>query len=161
MTCPSDPRRLARAAVLGSLCGVRSFAPGAVLALRGRWGRGRVRAAVLVLGAGELAADKHPAVPDRTSPPALLGRLLSGAVLGLTAAGPIGAALGSVGAVGAAFVTQRARASAGKATGVPDPLLGVAEDVLVVAIAALATRTAPELPPAPAGDEPAPKSVTP
>ncbi|MGH2870704.1 MAG: hypothetical protein ACRDNK_24440 [Solirubrobacteraceae bacterium] len=137
---------------------MRTFAPWAVLALRGRWGRGRVRAAILILGAGELAADKHAAVPARTAAPALAGRLLSGAVLGLTQAGPFGAALGAVsavGAVGAAVISQRARASAGQAAGIPEPLLGVAEDVLVMAIATLATRTAPVLPPAPGDDEPA------
>lgn len=140
---------LARAAAVGSLCGARTFAPGAVLALRGRWGRGRVRAAVLAFATGELAADKYPRAPARTSPPALIGRLLSGGTLGAVVGGPVGAALGAGGAGGAAFITQRARASAGQAWGVPDAVLGAVEDVLVVALAVLVTGTRRELPPAP------------
>ncbi|MGI9183676.1 MAG: hypothetical protein ACR2GZ_01725 [Solirubrobacteraceae bacterium] len=85
--------------------------------------------------------------------------LVRAAVLGRTHAGPVGAGLGSGGAVGAALVSRRARACAGQAAGIPDPLLGLAEDVLVVAIATFATRTAPELPPAPGEDESAPSGA--
>ena len=39
-------------------------------------------AALKLLAAGEVLADKTPWIPDRTSPPALVGRAASGAVVG-------------------------------------------------------------------------------
>jgi uncharacterized membrane protein len=47
---------------------------------------------------------------------------------------------GGLGAFAGTFGAYRARAALGEATKVPDPLLGVAEDALAVAVAALATR---------------------
>jgi len=56
--------------------------------------------------------------------------------------------IGGGAAVGAAFASRRTRAAIGRATGLPDVLLGAVEDVIAVSIAALATRTPAELPPA-------------
>ena len=39
--------------------------------------------ALKVMAAGEMVADKLPTTPDRIAPPVLLGRLLSGALVGV------------------------------------------------------------------------------
>ena len=102
-------------------------------------GSSRAATALTVLAVGEMVADKTPAVPARTEPPALGGRIAMGALSGAAVAGwrggtTVGAAL--VGAAAAAASTHLAyvlRRDAGRASGIPDPLLGLAEDALVVA----------------------------
>ena len=86
---------LALSAGLGLIAGMRSMAAPALLSrhLAGRSARGRGAAMRLlasrrtasvltVLAAGEMVADKTPAIPDRTDPPALLGRIVMGALSG-------------------------------------------------------------------------------
>ena len=133
--------RIADAALLGAAGGLRSATPFGMLALRGRLGDGTVRTSALLAAAGELIADKLPIVPPRTSPPSLAGRLLSGAAGGgLIGAGAVGAAAGSATAGLAAFAGQRARRELGRRTGLPDPLIAVAEDALAIGLALAATR---------------------
>jgi uncharacterized membrane protein len=130
------------ALLAGLACSMRTFAGPGLLAVRGRL-RGAPRIAVLVAAAGELAADKSPIATDRTDPPALAGRIGAGAYTGHRIAGPAGAAAGALGATVGTFATWRARSLAVKATGLPDPAVAVAEDIVAEALAALATRPGP------------------
>lgn len=129
-----------RAALLGTAAGLRSATPFGVLALRGRLGGGGLRTAALTAAAGELVADKLPVTPSRTSPPALGGRLASGAAAGGLLGGAAGAALGGACAVFGAVAGERTRATLGMRTGLPDPLVAVVEDALAVGLAVAATR---------------------
>jgi uncharacterized membrane protein len=131
---------LGAAALIGVVCGMRSAMGPAALAWRGQVGGTSTRRLLTAAAAGEVVADKTPLVPPRTSAPALGGRVLSGALCGRLLAGTWGAVPGGLGALAGTFGAYRARAALGEATGVPDPLLGVAEDALAVAVAALATR---------------------
>lgn len=91
-----------------------------------------------VLAAGEMVGDKLPNAPDRTAPPVLLGRLLSGALVGAawyksrhgSALG--GGLLGGVVAVAATFVSYALRTGFSQQSGLPVALVGVGEDALVV-----------------------------
>ncbi|WP_052732428.1 DUF4126 family protein [Hymenobacter terrenus] len=95
------------------------------------------------LAAGEVVADKLPMTPNRIAPPALLGRLLSGALVGAawyksrhgSALG--GGLLGGLVAVGATFVSYALRTGISERSGVPVALVGVGEDALVVASGAM------------------------
>jgi uncharacterized membrane protein len=129
-----------RAAVLGAVCGLRTFTAPAVLAARGRWGRGRVARAVPVVAAGEALADKLPMIPPRSDPPSLLGRVGSGAASGAAVAGIRGAGVGAAFAAATAYPSQRLRSLAGARTGLPDPVLGLVEDAVALAAATWATR---------------------
>lgn len=114
--------------------------PWGALALRGRLGGGTRRLAPLVAVAGELVLDKLPQTPSRTSPPGLAARLGSGAAAGWLLAGAPGAAIGSAAAGLGAFAGERTRAALGRRTGLPDPLIAVAEDVVAIGVALAATR---------------------
>jgi len=89
---------------------------------------------------GELVGDKLPATPSRTSPPPLLGRAVSGAVVGAAIfvsegrRATTGAALGSTAAIVAAFAGERLRALAVEKTGLPDPVVALAEDATVLLV---------------------------
>jgi uncharacterized membrane protein len=147
---------LFRALALGIAAGMRSQSPGAVLAyrqpvaprragwrswpvLRSAWGR----RALMLSGAGELASDKLPDIPPRTSPGSLTGRLLFGTLAGL-AIGTEGrgkatlakaAVAGLLGAAIGAFGGQRARQAVVNMTGLPDPAVAVVEDLAAVSLA--------------------------
>jgi uncharacterized membrane protein len=151
---------IAGAALLGASAGMRTFTAPAALALRGRLvARGAGRFALLAAAGGEFIGDKTPGVPARTSPPALTGRVLSGIVCGHATAGPAGAVAGGAGAAAGTLASYRARAALGELTGLPDPVLGVAEDGVAIASAALASGAAArEQPPEP-GQEPPPRRV--
>jgi uncharacterized membrane protein len=133
-------RGLGGAALIGVVCGMRSAMGPAALAWRVHVGGTRTRRLLTAAALGEVIADNTPLVPPRTSAPALGGRVLSGALCGRQLAGTWGAMVGGLGAFAATFGASRARAALGEATKVPDPVLGVAEDALAVAVAALATR---------------------
>jgi uncharacterized membrane protein len=91
------------------------------------------------LSFGEMVADKTHLVPARTSAPALLGRLLSGAVAGSVLfadegrRGNSGAILGALSAFAAAYAGARLRAI-GAQRGIPDPILGILEDRFVLTL---------------------------
>jgi uncharacterized membrane protein len=135
---------------LAATAGLRSMAAPALLARAVRrgdlsapdlpaLGSPKLSALLTFLALGEMVADKTPLVPSRTSTPALLGRLLSGALAGATlfaAEGRrrnSGAILGALSAFAAAHAGERLRA-AGVRKGIPDPILGALEDRIVLAL---------------------------
>ena len=130
------------AALLGVAGSMRTFMPPALLALRGHIG-GRGRQAVLVLAAGELVSDKTPLARERIDAPSIGARVASGVLSGQALAGPGGAAAGGASAAVSTFATYRARRLLGKATGLADPWIGAAEDVVAATVAAVATRPGP------------------
>jgi uncharacterized membrane protein len=101
-------------------------------------GSSKVSALLTLFEVGELIGDKLPMTPSRTSLPPLLGRAASGAVVG----GALftserhrtvpGAAFGAAAAVAAAYAGERLRALASKRTGLPDPVVALAEDTVVL-----------------------------
>ena len=99
-----------------------------------------VSKALLMMVLGELAVDKLPQTPSRTYPPSLIGRAVSGAVVGAAVfvsegrRAATGAALGSTAAIVAAFAGERLRALAVEKTGLPDPVVALAEDATVLLV---------------------------
>jgi uncharacterized membrane protein len=94
-----------------------------------------------ILALGELIFDKLPFAPKRIAPAGLSGRLLSGAMCGAAAAGAdqtTGALLGIAGALASSFAGYAIRKSAGRASGVPDALVGLAEDAVAIGIGMVA-----------------------
>jgi uncharacterized membrane protein len=91
-----------------------------------------------VLAAAELVGDKLPYTPNRTSPGGLTGRFLSGALCGAIVykAGDksafLGGLIGGVTAVASAFGCMLLRVGLGKYTRIPDPVIGVIEDAIVI-----------------------------
>ena len=144
MAAPSNGG-LTSAVALGSVAGIRTFGPWGTLAARGRFTNRGLRVAMLAALAGELAADKHPAIIPRTDPPSLAGRVTSGALAGRVVAGARGAGAGAAAAAATTFVTERARALAVEHSSIPEPALALAEDAAALTVAAVFTR--------PAGDE--------
>jgi uncharacterized membrane protein len=146
-----------KAAALGVISGLRSMSGPASVARAARDGRlslegtglsflgsPRVATVLTVLQAGELIGDKLPATPSRTSPPPLLGRAGAGALVGAAVSEgkrPVaGALLGAGVAVAAAFAGENVRAMIGERSGVPDVLLALAEDAVVMTLGARLLR---------------------
>lgn len=158
---PGDPV-YGRAALLGFVAGLRSQLPHALLALaanRGVFAAGapaplgllrsrRTLAALGLAAAGELVVDKLPGTPSRTRPGPLGGRIAIGALVGAAVAQeagatvPAGAVLGAAGAAAGSFAGAAYRRVAAEATGLPDPVLALAEDATAVGLAAVALRPA-------------------
>lgn len=142
---------------LAGAAGLRSMAAPAFLARAVRrrdldapnlpaLGSARLSKALTFLAVGEMMADKTPFVPARTSAPALLGRAVSGALAGATLFASegrrtnSGAILGAVCAAGAAYAGENPRSAGVRRLGLPDPLLAVLEDRLVLFLGARLTR---------------------
>ena len=95
---------------------------------------------------GELLTDKLPITPRRTSLPPLLGRVVSGAVVGAAAfasehrSAAMGAVLGSSAAVTASFAGERLRALVVGKAGIPDPVVAIAEDTVVLLVGSRASK---------------------
>ena len=91
-----------------------------------------------VLAVGEMIGDKLPGAPARISTSALIGRGLSGALVGATLFtrhrdNPWrGAALGTLSAVVGAYATYHLRKQLSERTALPDFIWGGLEDGLVV-----------------------------
>lgn len=92
-----------------------------------------------LLAGGEMLADKTPYVPNRTDPAPLIGRAVIGS---LTAAAfavhrryppLLPAAIGAVSAVASTFAAFHARKYIKEQFHVPDRLIGLAEDAIVMA----------------------------
>lgn len=89
-----------------------------------------------ILAAGEIVGDKLPMTPSRLAPGPLFGRFLFGGLIGaaLCAADgkrvEAGAAIGALAAVASAFTFYHLRQWADKTTGLPDPIVAVAEDAV-------------------------------
>jgi uncharacterized membrane protein len=129
---------------IGLTCGLRSMTGPAVVSWRARE---PARLAFAALAAGELIADKLPATPPRTIPPALIFRAVSGGYCGRRVAPPHddsarlnGALAGAAGAVAGAYVGMALRSALGKWSGLPDPLVALAEDGVAILGAVAATR---------------------
>ncbi len=155
-----DASTAAAAAGIGLLAGMRGLAAPATVAERlshdgitnqapvalRAFGSRRTARALKALAVGELAADKLPFIPDRTSAPSLLFRIASGALCGAAVATwrrestMLGALIGGAAAAGASYGFLAARKAAHRA-GVPFPLSGLAEDALVGAGYWAAQRT--------------------
>lgn len=92
-----------------------------------------------VLAVGELAGDKLPFAGKRTSPGGLIGRFVSGALCGAIVYKTnhkqpiIGGLIGGTAAIGSAFGCMFLRLGLGKRTGIPDPVIAVIEDAIVIA----------------------------
>lgn len=131
-------------AVLGAglIAGLRSVsAPAAVsAALTEEFALAAQLAPVLrVMAGGEMLIDKMPFMPARTAPVALAGRALLGAVAGVALAAAYrrsllaGALLAGGTAILSSYIGLALRSSAVERLGLPDPLVALAEDALVVA----------------------------
>ena len=97
-------------------------------------------AAVLkTLAVGEMLADKTPFVPDRIATPSLAFRAVSGSVCGAAVCtaererAGVGAVIGAAAAAASTFAFYYLRREIGARSGLPDPILGLTEDALVVA----------------------------
>lgn len=105
--------------------------------LRSPWTVGGLGVAVV----GETIGDKLPATPSRTSPAPLVGRVVTGALVG--AMGTIGkersaslaAGIGALGAAAASYVFTYLRSVESKRLRIPNVAGGLLEDGLVAAVA--------------------------
>jgi uncharacterized membrane protein len=139
-----NQRSFNSALLFGVTAGLRSMTAPALLALgqqqagaRRIWLLSNPRTARVLIGlaVGELVLDKLPFAPNRISPGALSGRLLSGAMCGAAVAREdqqAGALLGIAGALVSSFAGYAIRKSAVRASGLPDALVALAEDVLAI-----------------------------
>ncbi|MDQ2771244.1 MAG: DUF4126 family protein [Bacteroidota bacterium] len=99
--------------------------------------------------AGEMVIDKLPATPDRIAPPVLLGRLLSGALVGAAlyksrdGRSLTGAVVGGLGAVVATFVSYALRMGISQQANWPVAAVGVGEDALVLGSGAALLKAQP------------------
>lgn len=143
--------------LLGFTTGLRSLTPMAVLSwyayleylpVSGSWAEwsGRLSVAIIltVLAAAELAADKLPRIPNRTSAAPLLWRLALGGLIGAIAAtalngpGIEGVLLGVVGALLGSFVGFMVRRDLVEKIGCKDWHIAVVEDLCAILFAAFA-----------------------
>ena len=142
-----------RALGLGAISGLRSLSGPAFVSRAASYGRldlngtplgfvssPYVSKALLVMALGELAGDKLSITPSRTSPPVLLWRAVSGALVGAALfasdgrRATKGAAIGSSAAVAAALAGEQLRVLAGEKIGLPDPVVALAEDAIVLLV---------------------------
>jgi uncharacterized membrane protein len=146
------PHSILRAAGLGLIAGMRTnYAPAVASHVYSRhptpnldgspliFMRSITTSKVLkVMAAGELVADKLPNTPDRIKPVPVAGRLLSGILVGATvyeADGKkplIGAIVGGSAAVASTFGMFFLRKALKNSTGLPNWVLGIMEDSLVI-----------------------------
>jgi uncharacterized membrane protein len=136
---------------VGVISGLRSMTALAVISWAARWGWLDLHStplaflgttwfayAITVFAAGELMGDKLPWIPDRTSSPALVFRLitggLSGAAIFVSARQSLvlGATLGALGALAGAFEGYHLRRRLTKEKGLPDFAIAIAEDLIAV-----------------------------
>jgi uncharacterized membrane protein len=138
---------------LGAISGMRSMAAPATLSRaveRGdvdglentpfaAFGSPGVSTMLRMFEIGEMFVDKLPVmVPSRTSPSPLLGRAASGAIAGaaLFASGgrriATGGVLGGASALAAAYATERLRRQLAERLGVPDLVVALSEDAIVL-----------------------------
>ncbi len=137
--------------LIGFFAGLRSLAPPAVTAWAAHLGWLKLHGPLAIMGSvysvaiftvlalGELAADKWWAkIPDRTSLPALMARVVSGALVGACVAVAAGdglvpcAALGGLGGIAGAFAGFHARRRLVRGLGLPDFPVAVIEDAVAI-----------------------------
>lgn len=159
---PTEPRATyLLAAALGGLAGIRSLlAPTIASNTLARHPDRRHGALVSVLSGprtaqtltglmiSELLIDKLPRLPDRTMPSLLAVRASGGATAGAAVCAHrghnagVGAAIGALAAVAAAFAGLYLRQAAAKRAHVPQQLPGLIEDAAALTLAAIAAQTA-------------------
>lgn len=140
---------LIKTIILGMSAGMRTMAPLAIVSTKFHNNKqpnlknskfsfiqtGLVSTLLDMAALGELAGDKSPNAPNRTEPLGIIGRALSGAIVGATIykasyRNPVnGAIIGVVAAVVSTFIFFNLRKKLAKKTG-KDKVLGMAEDVL-------------------------------
>jgi uncharacterized membrane protein len=92
-----------------------------------------------VLAVAELVADKLPRTPNRTSPPGLIARIVTGGFTGacVAAAGGEGmfpgGLLGAIGGVAGCFAGYQGRTRVVKALGTRDIYIALVEDLVAIA----------------------------
>jgi uncharacterized membrane protein len=143
--------------LLGAMNGLRTMTPMAVLcwfSYLGHmevhrswpfWTTKLVTAIVFtVLAAGEFIGDKLPNTPNRTSPVALIARIVFGGLVGAIAATSLhgsvieGTLLGSISAIAGAFIGFHVRQYLVKQRGCADFPVALSEDVLAVGLSIFA-----------------------
>ena len=135
----SAPALLSRAASHGGIKGIEGT-PFAFLASP------RTARILTVLAVGEALADKLPFSPDRISPPGLVGRMASGALVGATLfaaakrRATIGAGLGLLSAAAASYPSYYLRVKTQEKLGVPNWAVGLVEDALAEGTGLLTLR---------------------
>lgn len=140
-------------AVLGAISGLRSMAAPALLtheiaddgeaeefgALERILTSDRTASLLALLAGGEMLADKTPYVPNRTDPAPLIGRAVIGSMSAAAFAVRrrhtpfLPAAIGAVSAIASTYAAFHTRRFVKERFHVPDKLIGLAEDALVVA----------------------------
>ena len=91
-----------------------------------------------VLALAELVADKLPKTANRTAPPGLIARIVTGGfagaciALGTNSGAILGAVLGVTGALAGTFAGYKARTGLVKALAVPDIYVALAEDLIAI-----------------------------
>ncbi|HYP26460.1 MAG TPA: DUF4126 domain-containing protein [Blastocatellia bacterium] len=145
-------KTILKAIGLGVIAGMRSMSAPALVSNHvagGRFGAisetpfkvmGYQKTASLLKGLalGEMIADKLPVIPARVSAAPLIARVVSGAVCGgaICAAGgervELGAVAGGLAAVAGAYGFYHLRRAVGEESGLPDALLGLTEDAIVI-----------------------------
>jgi len=136
--------------LIGFLAGLRSLTAPAATSWAAHLGWLKLQGSLALIGSvyavalftllalGELAADKWPKLPDRTSVPGLVARILTGGLAGAcVAAGAgesawLGAVLGAAGGIAGAFAGYHARKRLVLALRVPDFTVAVAEDLVAI-----------------------------
>lgn len=144
---------LSKVAIFGFLTGIRSATAPAIVShhlsqqkpddLKGTplvWLENDTVAQLFKVAAvGETIGDKLPFVPSRTLPPVLMWRMLWGGILGAALTRKREERLthivvGAISAAAGAYVAHDLRKAITDNTGIPDVVLGVAEDVIVVTV---------------------------
>jgi uncharacterized membrane protein len=142
-----------RALGLGAISGLRSLSGPAFVSraasrgdldLDGTFlaflGSPRLSKALLLMELGELLGDKLPVTPSRTALLPLLGRAASGGMVGAASfvsegrRANTGILLGSSAAIASAFAGEWLRTLAVEKTGLPGPIVALAEDAIVLLI---------------------------
>jgi uncharacterized membrane protein len=146
------PDTVARALGLGAIAGSRSMAAPAALSRAVSDGRidgledtpfaalgsPGVSTALRIMEIGEFIVDKLPLTPSRTSPPPLLGRMASGALVGAALFASqgrrtvTGGVLGAASALASAYAGERLRLQTARKLGMPDPVVALLEDGIVI-----------------------------
>jgi len=159
-TSPLSQTLQSRALLLGTVAGMRSQFPFALLGLVARQGGfaressgalswlrdSRVQAALGLSAVGELVGDKLPKTPSRLMPLPLLGRLVIGAAVGMALfieAGESaleGAAFGALGAALGSFGGYYARKGLVESTDTPDLGWALLEDGISLGLGFIALR---------------------
>lgn len=137
--------------LIGFLAGLRSLTPPAATAWAAHLGWLKLQGSLALIGSvysvvvftvlalAELAADKWAKIPNRTSIPPLITRILTGGLAGASIAASageiawLGAALGAVGGIAGAFGGYHARKRLVLALRVPDFTIAVLEDLVTIA----------------------------